>query len=535
MSNVKFLNITEQKHTLSSIQSAANSKYNNVCHTYYHLFNEYLPYITSFNVHTHSVAPTEAIFEHQREVTFLTSQRELMPLAVRYIDKSGNYYVERPPFKININYKNCRAFDSTRETVDDLQMWIPWSIMSIQGSFSYSFNPSDVKIVFSHKPLEKNTDIYVNPFLPNSYTDGRICWSNSFNSVSSLNTDKNEIKSFDLTYWHSLILNDYMMGGWNTDLVCRPLQFMDIISHHISDTADENYFPITKQYFSSNYDILDKYVNMSDYPDIVQQIYYICLNKFRMTPKRSKIISHAQTTKQKDGDSFVRFFAFMSLLSLEDTLTFYKQAAQAAIKIHSVSRNWVSSHSSFVYQKFSAFSKDSELVEDSTRLDTDNFLPVSLPINKYLTSQKAMDNGDYLASSRAGKNVYVNCYIENLSSSQQEALRNGYHFGIMDLLNELKISSSTFVSLLNDVSNSTESKVYIRIDAKTKSIYPYSLVEFKQLLSSVSQQISASIEKHREKNSKKKKNSNRSHYDEIRIDTISSLQKQEYAYDLFKI
>lgn len=528
MTNTSFLNVTEQKYTLSSIHSINNSKYINICHNYYHLFNDYLPYIASFNFHTHSTAPTESVIEHQKEVTLMTSQRELMPLAVRYIDKCNNYYVERPPFKINVSYKNCRAADHTKEVIEDLQIWIPWSIMVINGSFSYNFNPSDVKILFSHKPLEKNTDIYLNPFLPNSYTDGRICWSNSFNSVSSLNEDKNEIKPFDLTYWHSLILNDYMMGGWNADLQSRSLQFLDSIPSYISygDYMD-------RQYFSHNYNILDKYVYMSDYKDIAEQVYYICLNKFKMTSKRSKSIAYLKQGKQKDGDVFVRFFAYMSLLSLEDTLAFYKQVAQVAVKIHY--QNSSSSYS-YIYQKFSTFSK--EFIEDteSNYYSDNDFIPISLSLNKYLTSQKAMDNGDYLASSTAGKNVYVQCYIDNLNEDQQSYLHSLYTSNIIQDLSYLKISPVTLTAFLNDISNSTETKAYVRIDAKTKSIHPYSLQEFKQLLSSVSQNITGSIEKYKQKISKKKAKTTY-HYDYSagRIEAISSLQKQENAYNLFKI
>lgn len=134
---------------------------------------------------------------------------ELYPIATRYIDSSGNYYIERPPFQVDIDYKIGGASSRTKRRVTDKKIWVPWTL--------FIFNPDNMgnaRMLFSHKSLTHESDVYVTGYLPNLYSDGNICYSNSLNTIPDI--DPNTKLSIAQVY--ALMINEYFAGSWNADL-----------------------------------------------------------------------------------------------------------------------------------------------------------------------------------------------------------------------------------------------------------------------------------------------------------------------------
>ena len=138
------------------------------------------------------------------------------PMAVRYISSKNTYVIERPPFKLNIDYRQGTAYSNAGK-FPELSMWVPWTVMVFNGSEIASGEFNNVKLYFNDGPIQSLDDILINSFYPNSYSDARICYSGSlsdFNNVLSLR----EFENGNISYIYNYIFNNYMMGGWNSDL-----------------------------------------------------------------------------------------------------------------------------------------------------------------------------------------------------------------------------------------------------------------------------------------------------------------------------
>lgn len=426
--------------------------------------------------------PTESILECQQEVSNSISKHHLLPLAVRYVSKAGFYYIERPPFKINISYKNSRAYTSSK-IVDDLSIWIPWTMTVLPPSFINKYDPSSVKIFYSNQSLKNLKTGYTYSFLPNSYTDAKICWSNSFNTVSSGDKVKDEIAPFDFTYWHSMLFNDYMLGGWNNDLFSRPLS---IITKRNSEHYRNRYFDdISLEDYQTKFPLLHKYRETDDYKDLYNSLISIAINKFDMTKQKAiKAISRdslPSDTHQNNND-YVKFFSFMSLLSLEETLSFYKEILEISdlIKKHTTRESSSSVYySKDVYNSFvTTFSKilsnSDDYIDESYEENeevTDFGVPVQYPIVKTITG----NNPKYSLekASLVYKNVRILFILQNLNAKQRTLLSSNDHYydwnDIFFFFEKEKYDMVSFFKYLNTLKDSEKSIIFIKVDCSNKT------------------------------------------------------------------
>jgi hypothetical protein len=106
---------------------------------------------------------------------------DIYPIATRYIDTNGTYYIERPPFQTEVDYKIGGASSRTKRKLTNIKIWIPWTLFVI--------NPKTQKtaMYFSHKSLTNMEDVYFATYLPNTYQDGSICYSHSISSMPEYN------------------------------------------------------------------------------------------------------------------------------------------------------------------------------------------------------------------------------------------------------------------------------------------------------------------------------------------------------------
>lgn len=206
------------------------------------------------------------------------------PIAVRYIDEHGCYYIERPPFQTEIDF-NVNGRSKVNNSV---KIWIPWTITAINPGF-----PQGAKVYFSSRQLSDFGTKYVPSFLPNTYGDGSICFGNSLMEHSDLFQDNAE----DLRYIYSTVFNEYMSGGWNIDLYPNIVNYVSGISKN---------------------PVINKFLNITS-EDLLK-----AYPKLKRSTAES-IASHEIQYSHNRLEIFKYMFYAMGTMSLEETLNFYNE------------------------------------------------------------------------------------------------------------------------------------------------------------------------------------------------------------------
>lgn len=343
----------------------------------------------------------------------------LLPIAVRHVDDTGTYYIERPPFRAKIDYKDTKARLDSRSTTN-LEIWIPWTITAIPASFSRSYNPSNVTISYSYKQLESYNDSYVYSLYPNSHTGNSLCWSSSFSRLLN-NLERNDVSSldFDYSYWYSTIMSDYFGGGWNTDLASRSLGILcnNLYQDFLCNTNTENSLTdeelsssfknyIDKKEIKNKFPIYHKFLMSEEYPEFYQSLCATIRDQFGYSLKHAKAIlsahsSYHRSFKVYSEPNFVKFLVFMSHLSLEETINFYKEIVDFFPK------------NKRVYCSFKEIVANQKTSED--REDMRNLL--LHPINTALSS----DSKAYAASFERMKKYTFNILLQNPKTDHQKS------------------------------------------------------------------------------------------------------------------
>lgn len=141
------------------------------------------------------------------DVTF----NDFYPIAVRYTDGKNIWLIERPPFLANIDFKNSRS--SWEGKQKDYSIWMPWTTMLLVSNPTNSHY--DAHLFINDGPITSLDDYAIPCIFPNIYGDGRMC----LNQTSiGLQQHVASINKFDISTIYNYIINDYMTGGWNTDL-----------------------------------------------------------------------------------------------------------------------------------------------------------------------------------------------------------------------------------------------------------------------------------------------------------------------------
>jgi hypothetical protein len=471
MSSFSVVRINPDKALHYTIGSSSYSNYDYALRWFVDTYDETLPPINRFTLSRNLSVSTDDLLDNQQKCTAISRQNSLFPLSVRYIDKYGNHYVERPPFKIKINYKNARAaFKGT--IVDDIEIWIPWTLMVIPSSFSLNYSPDSIRIYYSSEPLSSTKTQYLHSLLPNTYASGSICWSHSFQKLISMDNTRDTFSSFDMTYWHSMIINDYMMGGWNNDLHSQTLA--SITQHAYSNVSsyrtllsyskdmDDNQ---AEDYLLNKYPALHKYIHMEKYPDLCEKVRGILINKFDIYKNYANVLTDFNYTipnrkrrpkyDEAIGHMYSKLFAFLSVSSLSETLQFYSDVSGYNNEFNSGDAH----RSTFSFSKILSNYK-SEISVDN-RYFTEASYPILLPFTS-LTK----NNVELLASSTAcykNINVYyavLNIPLQKLRSNQGQSFSTGSDFFRM-----YKVDPNVFFPLIdNYMDQNKDTSIYLTID-----------------------------------------------------------------------
>lgn len=318
------------------------------------------------------------------------------------------------------------------------------------------------------------------------------------------------------------------MGGWNNDLYSNCLRnLLDIPFRNIQ--LDSNY---SQEKFLKNCPLLYKLVYLSEDKSIVNQVNKICVQNFSMTNKRAQMITYQQPYSNRgqhnirERDNFVRLIAYMSLLSLEETLQFYKE-------LFYFYKNYMSSYLSVGFQSFSTFCKEEirEIQREAYDDDYRTGISIAAPIANYISSPKALENGDVHKSSLNSKFINIYCLIEGLTVDQDNRLSSIYNLDLHNVFDELKINHSLYFSLINFILNTEDSKLFIKLNPAKKSFSISSIDELKKIMSDTSNRIKAYVEDYEKKHAKKNVYSHKMY----RVSSIKDMQTQQSAYNLFKL
>jgi hypothetical protein len=152
-----------------------------------------------FNEISQHYSSTQPSFDH------------FFPIAVRYTDNKNIWLIERPPFLANITYKNSRSNSLGKET--NYSIWMPWTVMLLVTNPKAS--DYSASLFFNDGPITSLDDKAIPCFFPNMYSNGRMCLNQT--SVM-LQQHLAQVNSFDPATIYNFIINDYMSGGWNSDL-----------------------------------------------------------------------------------------------------------------------------------------------------------------------------------------------------------------------------------------------------------------------------------------------------------------------------
>jgi len=248
--------------------------------------------------------PFTSLIELNNSINSPRDPENIFPIAVRYISSNGTYFIERPPFQTEVDFNRYKG-RSTK--FPPLKIWVPWTILV--------YNPRDplmYHLYFSHKSLSSMEDFYFPSFFPNTYDDGRLCMGLSSCRIP---TDNISVKNIKLMY--SSIINEYMSGGWNTDLSPKH-------DAHLSsdlENLDPNKYPTLYLFNNPTFEYFKKH-----YP------------KMRTTTIE-KLVDHKNYSGWRTSyfDSFRYYFFMMNTFDLETTLNFYSELSRYS-KSHLFSR-----------------------------------------------------------------------------------------------------------------------------------------------------------------------------------------------------
>jgi len=318
---VNILSHNAEDTQLSSLKfSKYSDEYYYVKDNFYHYTRKILPSVFRFYLDTDYKAPT-AYIDHDRSLKISKSNIDnLYPIAVRYVSNTNVHVIERPPFRISVDFKNTRA-SVLAPKIEPVEIWIPWTVMIFPLNSIAAGDPGSLKLYFNDGPIQSLSDCVAPVYLPNSYADGKICWSNSFNQLlSQLNVSSPE--TVDINYLYSSILNDYLMGGWNTDLA---------FSYPSIQYKESS---IDKLLSSGNFPMISSFIDMLKFnPDLAKNVRDVLQKKFHLTKRKSLAYIDGSIIKDRNNqyasrDIFLKLFAFMSSISLSDTLKFVSELKQ---------------------------------------------------------------------------------------------------------------------------------------------------------------------------------------------------------------
>jgi hypothetical protein len=283
-----------------------------------------LPYYGYFKTTKNYVASSREYYQLRNSFSTNSASENLYPIAVRHVTKDNIYVIERPPFQLEVDFRLGSA-NSQAPKMYPLKIWIPWTVMLIKLDSFTSGSLSSVRLYFNDSPISSLDDVLFSPWLPNAYSNGGICFSNSMDDFAHV-LDNDRISSNDINYIYNYIFNNYMMGGWNCDLA---LNFEYLSLFHRIGVDDSAKYPSNHSYTFPDKDMINKVVST-----IVDD------------PDATKLITKAMKSKRTMNNynnyasGYTKHLATLAAFDLEQTLSLMSEIKAHYAEVSSLNNNY---------------------------------------------------------------------------------------------------------------------------------------------------------------------------------------------------
>lgn len=265
----------------------------------------------------------------QLEQSAIKPPSEFYPIAVRYINSDGVYFIERPPFQVTLNMRSTNNKSSDKK-IPPVTFWVPWTIVA------FFPKTQEFRLYFSYKSLDSMEDTYIVSPLPNTYSDGRICFGNSIYGMSGLIPD---IDSSDIRSAYSVMFNEFMNGGWNYDLSPNILRFIHQIRQDNTLEFLEKEYPAIFNFLNPNMD------------DIKAKISNLTKAQARTMGVTAEYLRNSWGVN--NYQLYRYFFNVLSTYSLEETLEFYREIHDCLLKNYNIKNKYSYMNNIFTFEEVS--------------------------------------------------------------------------------------------------------------------------------------------------------------------------------------
>ena len=305
--------IDENKASLYSVQFEKNMSFHDLCRSFtlLNLEDKKLDIHALFEmsyIHESDI-PTDSFYSIKNKRSKDTYKDFVYPMAIRYISKENTYVIERPPFQFEVDFRLGTASSGSAK-MHPVTMWAPWTVMVFNANSLAFGDFSGVKLYFNDGPINSLDDIVVPCFYPNSYGDARICFSGSLNDFN----DVLDISLFDngnIGYIYNYIFNNYMMGGWNTDLDAQMVSLLDnAVFANLGEQAHQDYPTVSL--------LRNPIRDINFYKSIFAKYPRSFTGKYKRYFENTFSFSRTNISKEK---MFARNFIIYSMFTLEQKLS----------------------------------------------------------------------------------------------------------------------------------------------------------------------------------------------------------------------
>jgi len=251
--------------------------------------------------------PTSNFYQLKNKLSLDSFKNHILPMAVRYITKDNVYVIERPPFQLEVDYRLGGAH-SYNSKMPPVKIWVPWTVMIFSANSLMNGDFSNVKLYFNSGPLDSLDQQLVTCFYPNTHSDAKICFSTSLNDFNNI-LDLSQIEQGNIGYIYNYIFNNYMMGGWNSDL---------------SQNLFDNFRSVDQDIINKNCPTISLFLNPTSDPVFYKKLSLVFPKKYFGRIKRYFLdkVNLRSISREK---YYARNFGIFAAFTLEQTIDFIKE------------------------------------------------------------------------------------------------------------------------------------------------------------------------------------------------------------------
>jgi len=264
-------------------------------------FGASFPLVIKYQLNKLSSISTDYFYNLKQKNISSHIDTNLYPIAVRYVSADKVYFIERPPCQIDVDFRMGTGHSGAQK-LPSFKIWVPWTLTKLDLSSIDSETLSKTCLYFNDRPIYSMDDDLIPCDLPNSYSNGSICFSNSMIDFGSI-LDNDSLISSDVNYIYNYVFNNYMMGGWNSDLT-------PVFYSYDNSNVDIDDLPMLKEYMNPSPE--RKARALAPFQD----------TSYAVSLKRTLNSKSRINNSRSIARSYLRDLALRSTFTLEETLQY---------------------------------------------------------------------------------------------------------------------------------------------------------------------------------------------------------------------